>query len=93
MFLHHTMTDSEILRTCEGCESTHLRLVADRLRDRGDHRGDRALRVEHEPLEHAHRECQVAVLLHVEVDELGAGGCGGRSAPGLCSASSPVAML
>lgn len=34
MFLHHTMTDLEILRTCEGCESTHLRLVADRLRDR-----------------------------------------------------------
>lgn len=34
MFLHHTMTDAEILRTCEGCESTHLRLVSDRLRDR-----------------------------------------------------------
>ncbi len=34
MFLHHTMTDSEILRTCEGCESPHLRLVADRLRER-----------------------------------------------------------
>jgi hypothetical protein len=34
VFLHHTMTDSEILRTCEGCESTHLRLVSDRLRDR-----------------------------------------------------------
>jgi len=34
MFLHHTMTDSEILRTCEGCESPHLRLVSDRLRDR-----------------------------------------------------------
>ena len=34
MFLHHTMTDSEILRTCEGCESPHLRLVADRLRTR-----------------------------------------------------------
>ena len=34
MFLHHTMTDFEILRTCEGCESPHLRLVADRLRDR-----------------------------------------------------------
>ncbi len=34
MFLHHTMTDSEILRTCDGCESTHLRLVSDRLRDR-----------------------------------------------------------
>ena len=31
MFLHHTMTDSEILRTCEGCDSQHLRLVADRL--------------------------------------------------------------
>ena len=28
------MTDSEILRTCEGCESPHLRLVSDRLRDR-----------------------------------------------------------
>ena len=28
------MTDSEILRTCEGCESPHLRLVADRLRAR-----------------------------------------------------------
>ena len=28
------MTDSEILRTCEGCESSHLRLVSDRLRDR-----------------------------------------------------------
>ena len=34
MFLHHTMTDSEILRTCEGCESPHLKLVADRLRAR-----------------------------------------------------------
>jgi len=34
MFLHHTMTDSEILRTCEGCESQQLRLVADRLRAR-----------------------------------------------------------
>lgn len=34
MFLHHTMTDSEILRSCEGCTSSHLRLVADRLRDR-----------------------------------------------------------
>lgn len=34
MFLHHTMTDSEILRTCDGCESPHLRLVADRLRNR-----------------------------------------------------------
>ena len=28
------MTDSEILRTCEGCDSQHLRLVADRLRAR-----------------------------------------------------------
>jgi hypothetical protein len=36
MFLHHTMTDNEILRTCEGCESPHLRLVADRLRARVD---------------------------------------------------------
>ena len=36
MFLHYTMTDSEILRTCEGCESPHLRLVADRLRARVD---------------------------------------------------------
>ena len=34
MFLHYTMTDQEILRTCEGCESPHLRLVADRLRAR-----------------------------------------------------------
>ena len=34
MFLHHTMTDAEIMRTCEGCESPHLRLVSDRLRDR-----------------------------------------------------------
>jgi len=34
MFLHHTMTDTEILRSCEGCESPHLRLVADRLRQR-----------------------------------------------------------
>ena len=34
MFLHHTMTDFEILRTCEGCDSPHLRLVSDRLRDR-----------------------------------------------------------
>lgn len=34
MFLHHTMTDREILRTCEGCDSQHLRLVADRLRAR-----------------------------------------------------------
>lgn len=39
MFLHHTMTDSEILRTCEGCESPHLRLVSDRLRDRVDQMG------------------------------------------------------
>ena len=30
------MTDPEILRTCEGCESPHLRLVADRLRARVD---------------------------------------------------------
>ena len=36
MFLHHIMTDSEILRSCEGCESPHLRLVADRLRARVD---------------------------------------------------------
>jgi hypothetical protein len=36
MFLHHTMTDSEILRTCDGCESPHLRLVAERLRARVD---------------------------------------------------------
>ena len=36
MFLHHTMSDSEILRSCEGCTSQHLRLVADRLRDRVD---------------------------------------------------------
>jgi len=36
MFLHHTMTDAEILRSCEGCTSSHLRLVSDRLRDRVD---------------------------------------------------------
>lgn len=36
MFLHHTMTDSEILRTTEGCDSHHLRLLADRLRERLD---------------------------------------------------------
>ena len=30
------MTDAEILRSCEGCTSSHLRLVADRLRDRVD---------------------------------------------------------
>ena len=36
MFLHHTMTDGEILRSCEGCTSSHLRLVADRLRVRVD---------------------------------------------------------
>lgn len=36
MFLHHTMTDSDILRSCEGCTSSHLRLVADRLRARVD---------------------------------------------------------
>lgn len=36
MFLHHTMTDAEILRSCEGCTSSHLRLVADRLRERSD---------------------------------------------------------
>ena len=36
MFLHHIMTDSEILRSCEGCTSPHLQLVADRLRDRVD---------------------------------------------------------
>lgn len=28
------MTDAEILRSCEGCTSPHLRLVADRLRVR-----------------------------------------------------------
>ena len=36
MFLHHTMTDADILRSCEGCTSSHLRLVADRLRTRSD---------------------------------------------------------
>ena len=36
MFLHHTMTDAEILRSCEGCTSPHLRLVSDRLRARVD---------------------------------------------------------
>ncbi len=36
MFLHHTMTDAEILRSCEGCTSSHLRLVVDRLRVRVD---------------------------------------------------------
>ena len=36
MFLHHTMTDVEVLRSCEGCTSSHLRLVADRLRVRVD---------------------------------------------------------
>lgn len=36
MFLHHTMTDVEVLRSCEGCTSQHLRLVADRLRVRVD---------------------------------------------------------
>lgn len=36
MFLHHTMTDAEILRTCDGCTSPHLKLVADRLRERVD---------------------------------------------------------
>jgi hypothetical protein len=30
------MTDAEILRSCEGCTSSHLRLVADRLRVRVD---------------------------------------------------------
>ena len=40
MFLHHTMTDAEIMRTCEGCESPHLRLVADRLRDRVTEMGE-----------------------------------------------------
>jgi hypothetical protein len=34
------MTDSEILRSCEGCTSQHLRLVADRLRDRVDNLRD-----------------------------------------------------
>ena len=34
MFLHHSMTDREILASCVGCESPHLRLVADRLRAR-----------------------------------------------------------
>jgi len=36
MFLHYTMTDNEILRSCEGCTSPHLKLVADRLRERVD---------------------------------------------------------
>lgn len=36
MFLHHTMADREVLRSCEGCESPHLRLVADRLRQKVD---------------------------------------------------------
>lgn len=30
------MTDAEILKSCEGCTSQHLRLVADRLRVRVD---------------------------------------------------------
>jgi hypothetical protein len=30
------MTDAEILRSCEGCTSSHLRLVVDRLRVRVD---------------------------------------------------------
>jgi len=30
------MSDREILRSCEGCTSQHLRLVADRLRVRVD---------------------------------------------------------
>jgi hypothetical protein len=30
------MTDREILRSCEGCTSSHLKLVADRLRERVD---------------------------------------------------------
>ena len=30
------MTDVEVLRSCEGCTSSHLRLVADRLRVRVD---------------------------------------------------------
>jgi hypothetical protein len=37
MFLHYTMTDREILRSCEGCTSPHLKLVADRLRKKVDH--------------------------------------------------------
>lgn len=36
MFLHHSMTDREILASCVGCESPHLRLVAGRLHDRAD---------------------------------------------------------
>jgi hypothetical protein len=36
MFLHYTMTDREILRSCEGCTSPHLKLVAVRLRERVD---------------------------------------------------------
>ena len=36
MFLHHTMTDAEILRTCDGCQSPHLQFVSSRLRDRVD---------------------------------------------------------
>lgn len=34
MFLHHTMTDAEILRTCDGCDSPHLKLLASRLEER-----------------------------------------------------------
>ena len=33
MFLHHTMTNEDVLRSCQGCESRQLRLVADRLRE------------------------------------------------------------
>lgn len=31
MFLHPSMSDAEILRTCDCVESKHLRLLADRL--------------------------------------------------------------
>ncbi len=36
MYLHPSMSDAEILRTCNCVESRHLRLLADRLRCRCD---------------------------------------------------------
>lgn len=36
MFFHSTMTDAELIRAADAGENPHLRLMADRLKTRGD---------------------------------------------------------
>lgn len=36
MFFNHNMTDAELIRAADCCESSHLRLMADRLKTRID---------------------------------------------------------